>query len=351
MSGLIDLLKVLPKSLWRKPRSESVEDRLSYPGDIPDTDYLLTPYGVIPMKSSFDGSKFTAHLQSPEGNHTISLKQFLKEYKLPCLEGRIPVITYGSNWVPDQLRKKMEDFIPPQNEDGISGWQYDDFVMPVTTAKLEDHLAVWSLYSSQGAYAFAVLKPEPDAQMDVGVIWVTKNQLDALTKSEPNYEMAAFTIKVDGKKLKALSYIAKGQVGFYKSDNGPIPLDKLNQSGPKETESMGQEGFMDLVDAETGLFNKVSLIAGREIKTPGEVSNWVKESTQTKMLYSYKGRTGQVSDMGAAGIIKAIVRDSGRLGSIDPSSYQNSKSSPEIIPSGRQDMIQDYVLRNQLNRA
>ena len=91
-------------------------------------------------------------------------------------EGRVPVLAYGANRSASALARKFD------------GWPAGTTI-PVTQAWLNDHDIVYSAHLSRYGSAPAKIERIDGVRVEVGVIWLTAQQLDRMheTEGKDNY--------------------------------------------------------------------------------------------------------------------------------------------------------------------
>jgi hypothetical protein len=102
------------------------------------------------------------------GDRTIDLVE------VPDLEGRRPLLAYGSNAAPEALARKLA----PDPETPL----------PLFRAELADFDAVYSDHVSPYGAVPATLHPSPGTVLPVFVSYPTEEQRRLLAATEPNYE-------------------------------------------------------------------------------------------------------------------------------------------------------------------
>ena len=90
---------------------------------------------------------------------------------------RRPVIAFGSNAAPAQLRDKFQLLTP------------DERVVPVLRASVQGFVLGHSPHVSDPGYLPFVLVGNGAAALDVSVLWLDPRQLGVLNRTEPNYEL------------------------------------------------------------------------------------------------------------------------------------------------------------------
>lgn len=97
----------------------------------------------------------------------------------PDLEGRYPLLAYGSNAAPEALVRKLA--------------AEPDVPLPLVRAELRDFDAVYSDHLSPYGAVPATLHPSPGTTLPVFVAFPTDAQRRLLAATEPNYEERRLT--------------------------------------------------------------------------------------------------------------------------------------------------------------
>src|SRR3989338_7350257 len=127
----------------------SREKPLTYPGKRPDYSFVTDGKLVLPV--DFEGSSiYSARVSTPDG--VKRLDDYLHANGAAPLGKRFPVMGYGSNASPGQLRSKFGS----------------DEIIPVIRANMKGWDAVYNFMSRFG-YAFAELMPQDLTGLDVTV--------------------------------------------------------------------------------------------------------------------------------------------------------------------------------------
>lgn len=144
--------------------------------------------------------------------------------------GRTPVLAYGSNRSPEQLRQKF-------------GSQEK---IPVENAVLAEHDAVFSAHIARYGAIPATIHSAPGTCVSLSVTWLDDAQLELMHASEitdRNYRVAALsgslvTLDRGGELAEVLVYVSRR--GFFVHGDGPVALSALNAEGrrvPEMTEA------------------------------------------------------------------------------------------------------------------
>lgn len=157
------------------------------------------------------------------------------------LMGRVPVLAVGSNRAPEQLRRKFGD----------------KAVVPVTTARLQDHDVVYSAHMASYGSIPATLSQSPGTRVDVSLTWLTHDQLERMHETEAigvNYDYGvaedlAIDIGAGRPEVPIGCYL--GRRGALAPSGAPIALHKVKATGRAFT-SAAQCEMLARVHAEFG---------------------------------------------------------------------------------------------------
>jgi hypothetical protein len=148
------------------------DDGLVYPGAIPDGSFLFTGDHVEPLPGL-----------SATGGGT-GLDERLAELGAVAMDAREPVLAYGSNRSPAQLRHKFA-------ADGLDG---ADLVVPVLTGRIDGVSVVHAAAVAWYGAVPAALTPDPDASTEVAVTFLDAVQLEVVDASERGHDR----VELDG---------------------------------------------------------------------------------------------------------------------------------------------------------
>jgi hypothetical protein len=137
--------------------------------------------------------------------------------ELPDLEGRRPLLAYGSNAAPEALvRKLAADASTP---------------LPLIRAELADFDAVYSDHLSPYGAVPATLHPSPGTVLTVFVAYPTEEQRRLLAATEPNYEercLSGISCGLElGEPLAAVDAFLSRH-GFLPLDGSPVALSAIS---------------------------------------------------------------------------------------------------------------------------
>ncbi len=147
----------------------------------------------------------------------------VQELTRPVIDGRIPVIAYGSNRAPHQLAAKFRAWPPGTT-------------IPVSLGWLKGYDTVYSgHFTSYGALP-AMLYPTPWAKVEVSVIWLTPAQLDRMHETEGtiNYQFSrldSLDLEVEGIGRLGHAFAYAGRRRPLRWQGRPIPLAAITAEG------------------------------------------------------------------------------------------------------------------------
>jgi hypothetical protein len=194
--------------------SDPVEAALEYPGPRPEGSYITDGEAVVELPNTFREFQKAADTQ-------------LAAAGLPLIAERIPVLAYGSNANPAQLKQKLSKF----ETNDPTAMQ----TVPNCAVLLPNTMAVWHGQPGQVGSYFAELYTGPEAEgtaLQTHVGFLTLEQLGALDASEgetyTRIEMPAkIGLAAEDKVTNILAYTAfKSQILLDKAGK-PITVASL----------------------------------------------------------------------------------------------------------------------------
>lgn len=144
-----------------------------------------------------------------------------------ALHDRIPVIAIGSNSSPDVMIKKFKD-------KAVGG----DFA--ILQATIGDHAVVHGAFVGAKGTVPATLTPDKHSSAHITVAFLTKDQVEKLMTTEPNYDVAAIESEVELRGFRpivpsgALVYVSPWGA-LTKDGQNPLILSSIPSTTPHET--------------------------------------------------------------------------------------------------------------------
>lgn len=166
---------------------------------------LQYPYARLSESYITDGIEVTIVPASSHQDFIDTADGYLAERGLPLIGERIPVVGYGSNVSPYQLREKMGKYgrgVAPVAQ-----------VVPCESVNVEDSVVAWHGKPGQNGSTFAELytgEDTKDRQTKMAVQYFTKEQLAVMHTSEGGtYRFMPMQVTTeDGERLLAYAYVA-----------------------------------------------------------------------------------------------------------------------------------------------
>jgi hypothetical protein len=233
-----------PSPASRKLDENGLPAALQYPGKRPDNSYSLFNQQVSPVALQVDrvdsvpekekqGLKFYVKVKNNENTEGIfCLDDLLLHAEAPPMAERFPIIAFGSNANPGQLSQKFNEL------EGA-----DRYVVPVLKGLVKGVLPVYVARIGINGYVFTdlVSSSNPEAQCEVFINFLSKNQLEIMDATEGAYSLCelpntAITIN-DGSQITTSAYLYVGKeddagVGFLTDEKGKlIRLAELRAEG------------------------------------------------------------------------------------------------------------------------
>lgn len=196
-----------------------VERALGYPYELPREAYVLIDGRVSGLAAA--GGALAAARVSGDG-HGVALADLLADVGAPLHE-RIPVLGYGSNAAPSQLRRKFADAAP-------------GCVIPVLKARLSGFDVVYSAHVSTYGAVPATLCRRPGTSVEVVVTLLSPTQADTMLRTEGgNYDVGS--VEPDAVespvelRLPAPPRAYSSRYGALALDGQPVALAAVRASG------------------------------------------------------------------------------------------------------------------------
>lgn len=188
-----------------------------YPGERPETSFLTDGTDVMPITFSAETSQF--EVTTTHGVQAVD--DWLDSQGATKLEDRIPVVSYGANLCPKTLRKKL-------TYEGRPDLQ----IVPTVYGWMDGVDVVWHERPSLRGSFFAELYAGPEVantKAEVGVTFLTPEQLLFIHKTEANYDFGQFsTIEITPEMtIPALLYV--GSAGILLKDGKPIGVEGVKR--------------------------------------------------------------------------------------------------------------------------
>lgn len=157
----------------------------------------------------------------PESSFTFHSNAPL-DFGIPAsTEGRVPVLACGSNAAPDQLMRKF----PMPTEQ----------IVPVTCAKLQDFICVYSAHIAGYGAIPATLFWQPGSETNCHITWLSEKQLQRMHETEAigvNYRFSRLTgISLECERTGSMTdiYAYISNFGSLQIDGQPVPIKGLTQ--------------------------------------------------------------------------------------------------------------------------
>lgn len=229
-----------------------------YPGDCPETDYLLLNDRVLTLDHR-SGDGF-----SVPGHGGASLDSLLSALGLPPLEERIPVLAYGANRNPATLRIKLDNY-------GYRSPNGSDACVPVLRATLADADVAGCGIHGQG-YLYGELLLDSvhcrGTTLDARVCMVDGDQLRVLNDSEGVRQGQYRAARVPGVRITAvdapvtaLGYVAAARTWLSPVHGAPLGFTSVPARGRRFPSMTATEGLDHALGA-LGLRAEVAAVSG-----------------------------------------------------------------------------------------
>lgn len=186
-------------------KSEAVKRALAYPYAIPSRSYVLAAGRALdPGSAGVD------------------------------LADRVALLAYGSNAAPEVLGRKLGASPDP---------------VPLTRTVLRDFDVVYSAHVSRYGAVPATLSPSPGTEVAAFVAYLTAEQLELVSATEPNYDLARFdrpscTLERGDAPAELRVYLSRH--GSLSLDGSEVALAAIEASG-RRLPAMSQAEVLDRV--------------------------------------------------------------------------------------------------------
>jgi hypothetical protein len=205
------------------------KDPLIYPGERPASSFITDGIGVssLEMQRTESGLQLTVF----EDGQWQSIDDYLAANDTPPMDERIPVLAFGSNMNPASLKSKF-----------TKAGRADMLVIPTVYAMLEGSDIVWSGGPGINGNFTAVLYSGPEteeSEVQVGINFLTREQLLLMHASELNYQLAETPVMVAGEYIPVCYYAGRDSV--YLKDGKPVAVAGIPASNRALIEYSGVE--------------------------------------------------------------------------------------------------------------
>lgn len=200
-------------------------DPYGYPGVAVDADYLWLDSWMYPIAASGGGDLSRWRVPVDSGplatggaGPVVSLGEALELAGAAPIDTRYPVVSFGSNSAPAQLRDKFAGLDPPGT------------VVPVVRGAIEGLSLGHSPHvSGPGYLPYVLVDDGSTGALPVFVLWLDPAALAVMNRTEPNYDLvgvpsARFPLTLGtGERVNAYS-VYKGKWGALRSAGRGGPL-------------------------------------------------------------------------------------------------------------------------------
>jgi hypothetical protein len=194
-------------------------DPMLYPGERPKNSYITDGRNVYNLEVDNQNGNLVFGMQTEEG--LVPANVFLQSHAVPTMEERIPVLAFGANMSPGSLASKFKKV-----------GREDALIIPTVYASLGGHDVVWSGGPGMNGNLIAILyrgEETADTKVQVGINFLTREQLLVMHATEMNYKLASVALEVAGVPVKACYYV--GQDSVYMQQNKPVAIESIPATG------------------------------------------------------------------------------------------------------------------------
>ncbi len=192
-------------------------DPLLYPGQRPETSYITDGETVYLINVETDEQTGYGNflVQTKQGNRPAD--EILAEHGAAPIEERIPILAFGANLSPGSLENKFRKVGRP-----------DAQVIPTMYAELKGKDVVWSGGPGIKGNFIAILyegEETQDTAVQVGVNFLTPEQVIVMNATEMAYELSAVTVQIGDEHIKAFYYAGRDSV--YLKNGHPVAVESI----------------------------------------------------------------------------------------------------------------------------
>lgn len=193
---------------------------LLYPGERPKSSYLTDGETVFTLDPTHDAEgNLVFSMETNDGYRSVD--DFLIERSAPVMADRVPVLAFGANVSPGSLASK---FAKVGREDAL--------IVSTVYANLHGRDVVWSGGPGINGNFIAILyegEETKDTDVQVGINFLTREQLLVMNATELSYNLASVELDVDGESVRAFYYV--GQDSVFLKDGLPVAIESIPASG------------------------------------------------------------------------------------------------------------------------
>lgn len=287
-------------------------DPHQYPGERPPTSYLTDGTSVFPIHATREGDTLPKFFIKTEDG-VMELDEYLRAQGVETMEQRIPVVAYGANVNPVALLEKLkvivkevelnESGLPVVDENGKFVPIRDDVGRQRTHTARPDLMLVPTVYATlkgfdvvqhdepaQRGRFFAELYSGPETvntEIQVGLNFLTKEQLLMLNATEPSYYMAGLgMVTINGVgEIPAIIYAGKSSVLLKQGEDGslhPIALSGVPAKN-RNLEAMSSAETLDYVLGLPGVQEALQSQTDRFASETATVESYTEEALARKL--------------------------------------------------------------------
>jgi len=259
------------------------EEPLSYPGVLPEYSYLLLNQHIVPLVARKNRRlpkwRVIADDETIPGDEdetgALPLDYVLLRNNEPPMLNRVPVIAVGSNASPAQLWHKFQ-------KASISP------IMPLTLAVVTGVGIGVCAYISKNGYLPSTAILDSKAKSKLFVLWMSKEQLDVIDKTEGGYhrvklEKPHCEVFLESGEVLENCYVYLSKTGYLLDENGePILFPDVEHLALHDNfqATLIERVFSTIPELSSELNNGIELLVG-QVRTDNAV--------RTRITNSLKG--------------------------------------------------------------
>lgn len=302
-----------PKPVTEYLSAAQNKDPMLYPGQRPEQSYITDGSLVYSLEVQ-DTDELSFKMTTAQGEE-MNVNDFLKGHNAPTLEDRIPVLGFGANMSPGSLASK---FAKVDREDAL--------VIPTAYTTLKDHDVVWSGGPGMNGNFIAVLYDGPevkDTEVQVGVNFLTREQLLVMNASEMAYQLAWADVSIEGHPVRAYYYVGQDQI--YIKDGLPVAIESVPAKSRALTESTTAALLEDVIENTSVIETVSEAFPGlADVTTTQEYVDLATELRAEKRALLLKKA------------VHKVIADEGNARQVEPEGFANrmeSWANPSTLPT------------------
>lgn len=273
-------------------------DPFDYPGDIPVYNYVLD--GELARELvAIDKDQPLGEVTFLDGQETLD--EFLQRNQVESMAERIPVVAYGANQNPRALYEKFGPSELPETT-----------IVPSLNATLHGYAPVAHEKPGIRGNVFAELAKIVNIAVSVKVVFLTKEQLLLLTKSEPSYSAGVLSdaqlYLPNGQQVPTIVYA--GDASIYLEKGKPVVFSGGSEAGSNGlTQSATSEQMTALMVNDDDVAQAIRAEAPEYAALCEKNQNPARAYAELMTLYEPLKKRAKVQRA-----VRTVLEDQGKIG-------------------------------------